>query len=282
MDSVPPVVLVHGFWHGSWCWGLVTEELAALGVPAVAVDMEGHGLRSASPRARWRRPFAPDVFAAEPSPVAAVTASSAAATLVDQLRRIGGGRGCVLVAHSMGGVVATAVAEQAPELVSEVVYLSAYAPVSGKPTADYFALPEAGQTVISLLVGDFTAIGAFRFDTGDPERQPAIRDVFYHDVDDATAAAAIALLSPDGPAGVPAETLTVTAERYGAIPHTYLICRQDKAFPVALQRIFVDEIDAVSARPTTVRELETSHSPFLSRPAELADAIAAVHRTHCA
>jgi pimeloyl-ACP methyl ester carboxylesterase len=278
MDSVPPVVLVHGSWHGSWCWSLVTEHLAGLGVPAVAVDVDGHGLKGPSPQARWRRPFDPAAYATEPSPVATVTASSAAATLVGQLRRIGNGRPCVLVAHSMGGVVATAAAEQAPELVSELVYLSAFAPVSGKPTSDYFGLPEAGDAVLRLLVGDVAETGALRMDTGDPERHRAIREVFYNDVDDATAAAAISLLTPDGPVGIPAETLTVTAERYGAVPHTYLICLRDNAFTVDLQRRFVAEIDAVSDRPTTVRELDTSHSPFLSRPAELAQAITSAYR----
>jgi pimeloyl-ACP methyl ester carboxylesterase len=278
MNSVPPVVLVHGSWHGSWCWCLVTEHLAGLGVPAVAVDLDGHGLKGPSPAARWGRPFDPAAYATEPSPVAGVTVSSVAATLIGQLRRIGNGRPCVLVAHSMGGAVATAVAEQVPELVSELVYLSAYAPVSGRPVSYYFGLPEAGHAVIDLLVADPAVVGAFRLDTGDPERHPAIREVFYHDVDDATAAAATALLTPDGPAAIAGETVTVTAERYGSVPHTYVVCLQDKAFPVALQRRFVSEIDAVSAEPTTVRELDTSHSPFLSRPAELAEAIAAAHR----
>jgi pimeloyl-ACP methyl ester carboxylesterase len=278
MDLVPPVVLVHGSWHGSWCWSLVTEHLAGLGVPAVAVDLDGHGLKGPSPRSRWRRPFDPDAYATEPSPVAGVTASSAAATLVGQLRRIGDGGPCVLVAHSMGGVVATAVAERAPELVSHLVYLSAYAPVSGRPTSDYFGQPESSDGVLRLLVGDFLETGALRMDPDDHERHRIIRDVFYHDVDDDTAAAAISLLTPDAPLGIPAETLTVTAERYGTVPHTYLVCLRDNAFPVALQRRFITEIDAVSARPTTVRELDTSHSPFLSRPAELAQAIASTHR----
>jgi pimeloyl-ACP methyl ester carboxylesterase len=276
MDFVPPVVLVHGSWHGSWCWTLVTEHLAGLGVPAVAVDLDGHGLKGPSPQARWRRPFDPAAYAGEPSPVAAVTASSAAATLIGQLRRIGGGRPCVLVAHSMGGVVATAVAEQAPELVSELVYLSAYAPVSGRPTSDYFSLPEAGHAVVDLLVGNPAETGALRLDTGDDDRRRALREVFYDDVDEVTAAAAISLLTPDGPVGIPGETLTVTAERYGTIPHTYVVCLRDKAFPVALQRRFVAEIDAVSAKATNVRELPTSHSPFLSRPAELAGIIASI------
>ena len=65
------VVLVHGLWHGSWCWSPVATRLAASGVPSVAVDLDGHGLKSAA--------------------TAGVTATTAAASLVEQLRRIGGG-----------------------------------------------------------------------------------------------------------------------------------------------------------------------------------------------
>jgi hypothetical protein len=95
----------------------------------------------------------------------------------------------------------------------------------------------------------------------------------YGDVDEATATAAISLLGTVSPLGVPAEALTVTAGRYGAVPHTYVVCTKDNAIPVALQRRFVREIDAVSDAPTTVLELDSSHSPFLSQSAALATAI---------
>ncbi|MFG2793767.1 alpha/beta fold hydrolase [Streptomyces sp. NPDC048419] len=49
MQSTTPVVLVHGFWHGSWCWSLVSEQLASRGVASVAVDLDGHGLKSRAP-----------------------------------------------------------------------------------------------------------------------------------------------------------------------------------------------------------------------------------------
>ncbi|WP_329793491.1 hypothetical protein V1227_16665 [Lentzea sp. DG1S-22] len=49
-------------------------------------------------------------------------------------------------------------------------------------------------------------------------------------------------------------------------------CTGDRVFLPALQRRFVEEIDAVSARATTVVELPTSHSPFLSAPDDLAAA----------
>jgi pimeloyl-ACP methyl ester carboxylesterase len=271
------VILVHGYWHGSWCWSPVTAQLAARGVPSVAVDLDGFGLRSRSPYARWGRPFDAAEFATEKSPTADVTASSAARTLVEQIRLISGGDPCVVVAHSMGGAVATAAAELAPELFAELVYLTAFAPVAGLPAGAYISLPEfAGSQVPSLLAADPDAVGALRIDTGD--RHAAVRACFYGDVDQDTADAAIALLSPDAAFGIATEVLPITAERYGRIPHSYIVCAADNVIPSAAQRRFVREIDAVSAAPTTVVEMATSHSPFLSRPGELADAIAASHR----
>jgi pimeloyl-ACP methyl ester carboxylesterase len=281
MQNFTPIVLVHGFWHGSWCWSAVTEELAARGVPSVAVDLDGHGLKQRLPAARWSRPFDSLAYATEPGPSAPVTASSAAATLVAQIRRIGGGRPCVVVAHSMGGAVATAAAEQAPELFADLVYLSAFAPVSGYPSAYYITEPEnAGELVHTVLVGDPGATGVLRTDPGDADGRRAVRETFYGDVDEVTAEAATALLGVDGPLGIPGEALTVTPERFGAVPHSYLVCTRDRAVRPGLQRRFIKEIDAISARPTRVVELDSEHSPFFSMPAPVAEALAAVYDEH--
>ena len=211
--------------------------------------------------------------------MAGVTASSAAETLVGQLKVIGGGEPCVVVAHSMGGTVATAAAELAPELFAHLVYVAAFAPVSGLPAGAYVVSPECeGSMVADLQLADPAVIGALRIDTGDRGRYAAIRETFYGDVDEVTATAAITLLSADAPAGVPAEDFTVTHGRYGAIPHTYVTCAKDNAIPIALQRRFITEIDAISQAPTAVVEFDSSHSPFLSQPAALAAAIAGACR----
>jgi pimeloyl-ACP methyl ester carboxylesterase len=279
MQPLPPVVLVHGFWHGSWCWQAAIAELAARGVPAVAVDLDGHGLRSRSPRSRWGRPFDPSAYAVEPSATADVTASSAAASLVDDIRLIGGGRPALVVAHSMGGTVATAAAELAPELFSELMYVAAFAPVSGIPAMDYITCPEGeGELVSRLLAADPAVVGALRLDSTDSDQRPAFRETFYGDVDPAVADAAIALLGPDGPVGVVAEKFGVTIDRYGSMAHSYVVCTQDRAIPLPLQRRFVTEINSVSKEPTTVIDLETSHSPFLSRPGAFADVIQTAYR----
>jgi hypothetical protein len=57
------VTLVHGFWHGSRCWSLVTGQLAGRGIQPVAAGMDGHGLKNRSPHSRWGRPFGPAAFA---------------------------------------------------------------------------------------------------------------------------------------------------------------------------------------------------------------------------
>jgi pimeloyl-ACP methyl ester carboxylesterase len=270
------VVLVHGFWHGSWCWSPITARLAARGIPSVAVDLDGHGLGAVSPQSRWATPFDPVAFATEPSPVAAVTASSAAATLVRQVREIGGGDPCVVVAHSMGGAVATAAVELAPELFAHLMYVTAFAPVSGHAAADYIVMPEnEGDMVGSLLAADPAAVGALRIRV--ENRRAQVRECFYNGVDETAAHAAIALLSVDAPIGVPGEVLAVTRERYGAVPHSYVVCERDNAVRPALQRRLIREIDAVSVNPTRVFELDSSHSPFLSHPEELTSAIEAVY-----
>jgi pimeloyl-ACP methyl ester carboxylesterase len=277
MRTEIPVVLVHGMWHGSWCWSLVTEELAARGLRPVAVDLDGQGLKARPPRSHWARPWDAEAFATEPSRVAEVTALSAAATLVEQIRRIGGGGPCLVVAHSMGGVVATAAAEAAPELFAGLIYVCAYAPVSGLPAAAYAMSPEnAGVRMDGLVKADPRKIGGLRIDTGDVSQHDLIWETLYNDLDADTATAAISLLSTDGPAGIPATAFEVTTARYGAVPHAYVMTTRDNMVRPALQHRLIKEIDAVSARPTVVTELDSSHSPFLSQPGALAEFIASL------
>ncbi|WP_376094650.1 alpha/beta hydrolase [Roseomonas sp. CCTCC AB2023176] len=46
--SAPPVLLVHGAYHGAGCWDGWRDALAARGVPAAALDLRGHGALASS------------------------------------------------------------------------------------------------------------------------------------------------------------------------------------------------------------------------------------------
>ena len=54
--SKPPVLLVHGAWHGAWCWeGNFLDFFAEHGFDTHAVDLRGHGASAAVKPMRWNR-----------------------------------------------------------------------------------------------------------------------------------------------------------------------------------------------------------------------------------
>ncbi|GAA0550966.1 alpha/beta fold hydrolase [Actinomadura livida] len=277
MPITSTLVLVHGFWHGSWCWSEVIPRVVAAGRPAVAVDMAGHGLYARRPRWFTEQPYDPEAVGPEVSPVADVSLDDAAELLTSQIKRIGGGEPVTVVAHSAAGPVLTRVAQQAPELVAHAAYLSAYMPASDVPAAAYTRMPEAaGDQVAPLLRGDPSQIGALRLDfaTDDAVYRQRLYEAFYADVDPALADAATGLLTPDGPMGIMLGTTTLTRDGWGSVRRTYLTCTKDRAIGPALQARFIAEADAAFPdHPISVVPLDASHSPFLSMPDELADII---------
>jgi hypothetical protein len=82
-------------------------------------------------------------------------------------------------------------------------------------------------------------------------------EFFYHDCTSADASAATERLKPMSIAAM-AEPVPGVAWRVK--PATYVVCTEDRAVPVALQQ-------SNAARVGDVREMPTSHSPFVSQPA---------------
>ncbi|MEV4313560.1 alpha/beta fold hydrolase [Actinocrispum sp. NPDC049592] len=268
-----PLLFVHGFWHGSWCWSEVMMHTATAGRPSVAVDMAGHGLRSRLPE----HPLRGDAVAAEPSRVADVNLDQAGELLVSQIKEVGRGGPVTVVAHSMGGTVLTRAAQLAPDLVAHAVYLAAFMPASDIPAAAYIAMPEnEGELVVPSLRADPAVIGALRLDvtSEDPVYHQQLRDAFLGDVDPAVADAAIRLMTPDAPAGIAGGATTLTSDGWGSVPRTYVICTQDMAIRPPTQRRFIADADAAfPENPTSVVTLDSSHSPFLSMPRQVADIV---------
>ncbi|MCC2675841.1 MAG: alpha/beta hydrolase fold protein, partial [Ramlibacter sp.] len=101
--------------------------------------------------------------------------------------------------------------------------------------------------------------------TGVSTIDPAFaREVFFQDCSDDDVRMAQQLLSPEPPAigGTP---LALTPERYGRVERVYVECLQDRAISIGAQRAMH------AAMPCKrVVTMDTSHSPFLSRPHELA------------
>jgi pimeloyl-ACP methyl ester carboxylesterase len=100
------VVLVHGAWHGAWCWDAVVEELQRRGVTVDAVELPLTG-------------FADDVSAAQ---VAAVAM----------------GPDTILVGHSYAGLVISEAALGVPS-VRRLIYLAALMCQAGEDSSDILA-----------------------------------------------------------------------------------------------------------------------------------------------
>lgn len=275
-------VLVHGAWHGAWTYTKVIPELAALGHVAVAIDLPGHGLDAQFPSSWFSRPLDAAAFATEVSPLSGVTLQQCADSVIaaiDQLHA-GGHTKVILVGHSLGGVSITATAEQAPEKLQKIVYLSAFMLDVGQSSFDTVALPEGSSAeVLPLVKADPKAVGATRIDWAatDPGYVAAAKSAFYADVSDVQFRAVANLLTPDEPAALSATPTTKTVGRWGSVRRHYISCLQDRAIPPALQQRFIAAADAFApANKTIVHTLNTSHSPFVSAPEELALLLSAI------
>ncbi len=282
-DARLPFVLVHGAWHGAWACERIGAALAARGHASLARDLPAHGVNARYPES-FGQADAADAFAREASPVAGTTLDDYADSIlrtIDDARALGHER-VVLVGHSMGGLAITAAAERAPARIAALVYVSAFMPAPGVDGLDYVRAPEnRGEMLASLMCASPRAVGALRMNPAscDATYLARLKAALFADVDDATARAATRLLSCDVPAAPFATPIATTAARWGAIERHYVMCAQDRVILPALQQRFVAEADALTPeRPTHVHRLDSSHSPFLSQPAALADLLAAIAR----
>lgn len=280
-SSKAAFVLVHGAWHGAWSYERVIPELAARGHMAVARDLPAHGLNARTPESYAVRPIT-CTFSTEASPVASVSLDdyvNSTLSVIDQVRAAGYDK-VVLVGHSMGGIVLNKVGELASGKISKLVYLAANMPRTDVPIGLYFGEPEGlAAQVNPVLIGDAFATGAFRLDprNSDSGYRSLLKAAFYNDTTDVDFNAAADLLTPDMPTGPMVTPITLTRLAWGSLPRHYIMCLRDNAVPQALARRFIKEADEFTpSNPTVVHSLNTSHSPFVSTPVELATLLAAI------
>ncbi|HEX2085683.1 MAG TPA: alpha/beta hydrolase [Solirubrobacteraceae bacterium] len=226
--------LVHGAWHGAWCWEALVPELERRGHRAITMD-----LPCDDPAATFED-YADAVAAAVPDDA---------------------GDDLVLVGHSLGGYTIPLVPQRRP--VKAVVYLCALVPIPGRSLAEQ-AAAEPDMLLPRYLAG-----------VSEPDERGRVRwvdariaaEVLFADCDERAARDAIERLRPQaqrpyaGPC--PLEALPDA-------PATYVVCRDDRIVnPTWSRRVATERLDA------RLVELPGSHSPFLSRPAQLASVLEA-------
>jgi pimeloyl-ACP methyl ester carboxylesterase len=236
------VVLVHGAFHGAWCWSKVVPLLEEAGVPVVAVELPGHGDSPGPPG---------DLY-------------DAAAHVRAVLDGIDGPK--VVCGHSYGGAVVTeATADRAD--VIQLVYLAALMPDVGETVGA--TMPDVEHAGFSQ--SELSREGAIEpGDDGTVTVEPKTAIVaLYGDCSEDDVEYALARLCPQSAAtfGQP-----LTGAGWHDIPATYVLCTEDRAIVPEFQRAMA------TARATTVVELPASHSPFFSQPGAVADLLAQLAR----
>ncbi|HEY6451449.1 MAG TPA: alpha/beta fold hydrolase [Steroidobacteraceae bacterium] len=231
-------ILVHGAWHGGWCWHRVAARLQRFAHLVTAPDLPSLG--------RDRTPTKEVTLAQCTDHIAALVQSAAEPV--------------VLVGHSRGGIVLSEVAERIPAQIRTLVFVTAFLLESGRSVGD-----AAAEDTESLVVPDALLFDDERHSVS--LREEAVREIFYGECSDEDVMLARSLLTAEPRAllGTPVHT---SAARFGSVPRIYIECTRDRAITLRAQRRMQ------AALPCRERiTLDTDHSPFFSRAEELSDVL---------
>lgn len=235
MSTQPSFVFLHGGQHGSWCWSQLLATNESQPRRALLLDVPGCGLK----RTRGH----------ETPTLAEVVAELNAEVLAADLGP------AILVGHSMAGSLMPSMAALAPELYSQLVFLSACLPRRGESVMDTMGQRLAGQDpgVVGWPV--------------DPRGAPPLEllaAMFGPGLDGPTLHRLLQEAVQDqwplslATAPVPLDGHMLTQ------PSSYIVTLQDPILPVAWQGRFAER-----AAARAMYTLDASHESFLSHPSEL-------------
>jgi pimeloyl-ACP methyl ester carboxylesterase len=222
MNGRPNIVLVHGAWADGSCWTGVIERLQAAGFSVRAPQFPLTSL--ADDVARLRQ-----VLAFQDGPT-------------------------VVVGHSYGGQIITALGADAPNVVG-LVYVAAFGLDEGESLG---ALLSQGP-VTPALVHMFTDDRGYAWLSED--------DFVNHFAADVEPAKARVMHAVQQPLAVTAFTDVMGVPAWKSVPSWYLVAKDDEAIPPDAERQFAARMGA-----TTI-EVPASHVAMVSHPTEVADLI---------
>ena len=235
-------VLVHGAWHGGWCWTRVLPLLRAGGHDVRTPTLIGLGDRA---------------HLGGPGVGLETHIGDVVNLLTEQALT-----NVILVGHSYAGMVVRGVADRAPERIRCVVYLDAY-------------VPEDGQSMAALRgwnARDLEAMRRQMTPAGSDWALPAPSSAMFDVKDAEDIGWADARLTPH-PLRTFTDAIALGNPKSADVPAVYIICTvQEDGFESTAARC--------RARGWPVYELATGHSCMLTAPAELARILLHVAGSH--
>ena len=231
-------VLVHGAWHGGWCWQRVSALLQQQGHRVHAVTLTGLGERAhlLSPAITLDTHIDDVVSAIE----------------VEELHDV------VLAVHSYAGMIGTAVADRIGKHLKHLVYVDAVIP---KPGESWSSTQSAATQQQRLSAAQ--ASTRFSFPPPDPEVYCLI------DADHAW----VKRRQTPHPGNTYQAPLSFDVQRVAAIPRTFVNCTQPALATIEPSRLRAKDPkfwDGAWLPNSKIVEIKTGHDPMISEPAALA------------
>ena len=236
------IVLVHGAWHGAWCWRRVLPLLRSAGVESHAVTLTGVGERAhlLAPTVELHTHIQDVIGLIE----------------AEELQRV------VLVGHSYAGMVITGVADRLQQeragLLVHLVYLDAALPRPG----DSWSSAHTDDTRQARIAASQSS-GGLSF----PPPDAALFGLTGDDRD------WVNRRQTPQPFRLYQQPLQFDATQVDALPRTFIDCTQPALATIAPSRMRVR-----SEPGWNVVEMATGHDPMVSEPAALSQILLDIQR----
>jgi len=237
---VSTFLLIHGGWHGGWCWDKVGGALESRGHTVLAPDLPGHG--------------------SDKTPMSEVSLERYARATVEFAASQS--EPVIAVGHSMTGISNSQAAEYAPEKFRGLVFLAAFLLADGQCLLDMAKLDPDNLVLPNLIPSEDQLSTTFK-----PE---ALKEALYADCSDEDIERAKSLLGPQA-MGVFETPLSITEARGRQVPRYYIECLQDRAIAPHIQKKMHTENGCEK-----VFTMDSSHSPFFSKPEEVAEHLSSI------
>ena len=233
-------VLVHGAWHGGWCWRDVASGLRAAGHTVFTPTLSGLGERS--------HQLSPEID------IDTHIADILNVLEWEELSDI------VLVGHSYGGMVITGVADRARERIGHLVYLDAFVPEDGDSSATMtvrLTQPDADDRAMEAEIARRRA--AANADGGVPPDTARMFDLSREPADRFNWVARRVVPHPVNTQITPVRLINGSGN---GLPRTYILCTEANGptpFTTLAKSIRTDET-------WVFRELNTTHDAMVTEP----------------
>lgn len=230
-------VLVHGAWHGGWCWRRVAQALQLDHHKVFIPTLTGLGERAhlLSPAINLDTHINDVINLIE----------------AEELHEV------ILAVHSYAGMIGTAVTDRMPERIKHLVYVDAVVPKPGESWSSTQASTTQQQRMAAAQ-----ASPSFSFPAPDPE-------VFgLHDADREW----VKRRQTPHPGNTYQAPLDFDVKRVAAVPRTFVNCTQPALATIEPSRLRVKDPkfwDGAWLPNSRVVEIKTGHDPMISEPAAL-------------